>query len=134
VETVEIAPGLGRWTARHPGAAGWPVDAVDGRPSPEEVGCVYLEASDAVCMIDPLVPPGEEDQFFLHLDPFSVDRSGTLGVYPSPSLTSPAEVEASLAELTALPVERLLVSHGEPVLEHARERMAEAVERGSARR
>jgi hypothetical protein len=90
VETVEVAPGLWRWTAVHPRSAAWPVDARDERPWPEEIGCVYLEAPDA-------------------------------------ALARPDELEATLAELTALPVERLLVSHGEPVLENARERMAEAV-------
>jgi len=198
VETVEVAPGLWRWTARHPASASWPVDARDGRPWPEEVGCVYFEAADAVCLIDPLIPAGDEDVFFQHLDAdverlglpvrilltapwhrrsadelaarygtsvdvrplpqgveeipvrgaddgqlayfirphhalvvaeiFAVDRSGTLGLYPSPALASPDELETSLAELTALPVERLLVSHGEPVIENARERMVDAVE------
>jgi hypothetical protein len=202
VATVEIAPGLWRWTARHPGSSKWPVDALDGRPWPKEVGCVYYEAPDPVCLIDPLVPPGEEAEFFRHLNAdvervgvpvkivltapwhrrsadelavrygtlvdarplpkgveeipvrgaderqvayfirphralvvaeiFAVDRSGTLGVYRSPGVTRSDELEASLGELTALPVERLLVSHGEPVLEHARERMADAV--ASARR
>jgi hypothetical protein len=57
----EIAPGLARWTARHPdwrGATDWP----------EPVGCVYYEAADAVVVIDPLVPRGEEVEFWELLD------------------------------------------------------------------
>jgi hypothetical protein len=197
VETFEVAPGLWRWTAHHPDSASWAVDARDGRPWPDEVGCVYYEAPDAVCLIDPLVPEEQEDEFFRHLDAdvdrlqlpvrilltaewhrrsadelsarydasvdarplpkgveeisvrgaderqiayfirphralvvaeiFAVDRSGVLSVYPSPGLARPNELDASLAELTALPVECLLVSHGEPVLRAAQERMAEAV-------
>jgi hypothetical protein len=41
----------------------------------------------------------------------------------------PDELEASLDRIMELPVERLLVSHGEPVLANAKERMAEALAR-----
>jgi hypothetical protein len=82
-------------------------------------------------------PAREEAGFFRHLDA-DVDR---LGLPVKILLTAPwhrrstdelavrygASIEATLTELTALPVERLLVSHGEAVLERARERMAEAV-------
>ena len=44
MEVAEIRPGLWRWTAYH---EEWKKD----------VGCVYLEAPDAVVLIDPLVPP-----------------------------------------------------------------------------
>jgi hypothetical protein len=50
----ELAPGLWRWTAHHPawtpergGPGGWE----------QSVGCIYYETSDAVVLIDPLVPP-----------------------------------------------------------------------------
>jgi len=52
VDVEELRPGLWRWTARHPD---W-----DGH----EVSSAYLETQDAVCLIDPLVPRGEEQRFF----------------------------------------------------------------------
>jgi len=72
VRVQELAPGLWRWTERHPewtpdaGAEGW--DA--------EVGCVYWEGDDSVCLVDPLLPEdGEErDRFWRHLDA-DVDRA-----------------------------------------------------------
>jgi glyoxylase-like metal-dependent hydrolase (beta-lactamase superfamily II) len=60
---------------------------------------------------------------------FGVDVDGELYVGRSPALARPGELEASLDRLLELPVERLLVSHGEPVLEDARTRMAEALAR-----
>ncbi|MBA3718619.1 MAG: hypothetical protein H0W87_10390 [Actinobacteria bacterium] len=194
MDVRRLAPGLWRWTARHPEAAGWPQDAADGLPWPDLVGCVYYEASDAVCLIDPLLPGGEEDEFLAHLDRdverlelpvvilltaewhrrssdvlaqrygatitigeslpagieahsiegadevqlayfirphralvvaevFGVDSSGTLGVYPSPGLIDRAALDKSLQSLLELQVERLLVSHGEPVLEDGRAAM-----------
>jgi glyoxylase-like metal-dependent hydrolase (beta-lactamase superfamily II) len=58
---------------------------------------------------------------------FAVDSSGTLGVYPTPALTRPEELRASLEQIEALPVERLLVSHGEPVLTDARRAISRAI-------
>ena len=60
---------------------------------------------------------------------FAVDVHGELRVCESPALARPDELEASLERLMELPVERLLVSHGEPVLEDAKARMAEALAR-----
>jgi hypothetical protein len=60
---------------------------------------------------------------------FGVDVDGELYVAPSPALARPEELEASLRQIMELPVERLLVSHGEPVLEDAKTRMAEALAR-----
>jgi hypothetical protein len=60
---------------------------------------------------------------------FGVDVDGELYVGQSPALRRPEELEASLVRLMELPVERLLVSHGEPVLEDAKARMAEALAR-----
>ncbi|HZT83833.1 MAG TPA: hypothetical protein VE984_00230 [Gaiellaceae bacterium] len=194
MEAVRIAEGLWRWTAPHPRWERW---AGHERP-PREVGCVYHEAGDATMLVDPLVPAGEEDVFFRHLDAdierrglpvvilltadwhrrsadelaarydariggepptgveeiavegaderqvayfirphaalvvaeiFWVDVDGELHVGRSPALERPDELEASLDRLMALPVERLLVSHGEPVLEDAKARMAEALAR-----
>ena len=60
---------------------------------------------------------------------FAVDVDGELRVCASPALKRPEELAASLDRLMQLPVERLLVSHGEPVLEDAKARMAEALAR-----
>ncbi|HEV8459648.1 MAG TPA: hypothetical protein VGQ38_02985 [Gaiellaceae bacterium] len=60
---------------------------------------------------------------------FSVDNDGDLRVAPSPALARPEELEASLHRIMELPVERLLVSHGEPVLTDAKARVAEALAR-----
>jgi glyoxylase-like metal-dependent hydrolase (beta-lactamase superfamily II) len=64
VEVGEIAPGLWRWTTRHPE---WTPANEGWEP---EVGCVYYEARDAVVLIDPLVPvdAGERDRFWRSLD------------------------------------------------------------------
>jgi len=59
----ELKPGLWRWTARHPE---W-----DDR----EVSSAYIETPECVCLIDPLVPGGEEDRFFVALDR-DVERLG----------------------------------------------------------
>ena len=58
----EIATGLWRWTGWH---EEWK----------EDVGCVYYEAADAVCLIDPLVPPEDAERFLEHLDS-DVARAG----------------------------------------------------------
>ena len=60
---------------------------------------------------------------------FAVDVEGVLFLAPSPVLEWPDELEASLDRIMELPIERLLVSHGEPVLEDAKARMAEALAR-----
>jgi hypothetical protein len=194
VEVLRLAEGLWRWTAEHPNWENWPGHEREAR----EVGCVYYESADATVLVDPLVPAGEEDAFFQHLDAdverrglpvlilltadwhgrssaelakrygariggalpdgvdeipiagaderqvayfirphaalvvaeiFGVDVDGELYVGRSPALARPDELEASLERLVQLPVERLLVSHGEPVLEDAKARMAEALAR-----
>jgi glyoxylase-like metal-dependent hydrolase (beta-lactamase superfamily II) len=65
MDVRRLADGLWRWTALHPGAANWPDW---GPPVPPEVGCVYYEAPDAVVLIDPLLPAGEEEEFLAYLD------------------------------------------------------------------
>ncbi len=50
-----IAPGLWRWTGFH---EEWKKD----------VGCVYVEAEDTVCLIDPLVPREDRGRFLAALD------------------------------------------------------------------
>jgi glyoxylase-like metal-dependent hydrolase (beta-lactamase superfamily II) len=189
----EIAPGLCYWTAPHPawgGAPDWP----------EAVGCVYLEGTDAIVLIDPLIPEDERDEFWAFIDsaadrlglPLAVlltapwhrrssalvaDRYGTrvwsqqspvrlpagvevfvpagvaegqvafflrahralvvaeifigvdggLRVCPSPATTDLDAFDMSLRGLLELPIDRVLVSHGEPVLQDGRERIAEAL-------
>ncbi len=57
-----IAEGLWRWTAYH---EEWK----------QQVGCVYLEAAGVVVLIDPLVPPEDEERFWAALDR-DVERAG----------------------------------------------------------
>src|ERR687887_2327574 len=61
----ELSGGLWRWTGLHPewtpeqgGPEGWE----------QEVGCVYYESPDAVVLVDPLVPPEDEERFWRALD------------------------------------------------------------------
>ena len=165
---------------------------------PPEVGCVYYEAPDAVVLIDPLLPDGEEEKFLSYLDrdierlgrPVSIlltaawhDRSsqllrkryraddrvpdsvevfpiegtpeeqlayfirphsalvvaeifagdgrGGLAVVPSPALADRAALERSLRKLAELPVELVLVSHGEPVLQDGRRAIELALRQSS---
>jgi len=194
VEALRVTEGLWRWTAVHPRWEYWP----DHEREAPEVGCVYYEGEDATVLIDPLVPTGEEDELFRHLDAdverrglpvvilltaewhrrsadelaerydariggalpagveeiaiegaderqvayfvrphaalvvceiFAVDIDGALRACRSPALARPEELEASLGRIMELPIERLLVSHGEPVLADAKARMAEALAR-----
>lgn len=62
MQVAEIAPGLWRWTGLHPE---WG----------KEVGCAYLETEDGVALIDPLVPPEDEERFLDALDR-DVERAG----------------------------------------------------------
>jgi len=57
---VELAPGLHRWTARHPDAD---PNADPGSPADwgPDVGCVAYEAPDALVLVDPLVPDDRAD-------------------------------------------------------------------------
>lgn len=60
----ELAPGLYRWTARHPE---WTPGAAPGEPGdwPAEVGCTLYDAPDASVLFDPLLPRGEAGQALL---------------------------------------------------------------------
>jgi hypothetical protein len=68
MDVRQLADGLWRWTAG-------------------EVGCVYYEAPDAVVLIDPLLPTGEEEKFLAYLDR-DVER---LGLPVSILLTDPRD-------------------------------------------
>jgi hypothetical protein len=72
VVVTELAPGLWRWTARHPD---WTED--DAGDWDSDVGCVYCEVDGAIVTIDPLVPtePSERDRFWQALDR-DVERLG----------------------------------------------------------
>jgi glyoxylase-like metal-dependent hydrolase (beta-lactamase superfamily II) len=67
MEVMEIAPGLWRWTTRHPE---WTPDEGGDDGWDPEVGCVYYEAADAVVLVDPLVPAdvAERERFWRSLD------------------------------------------------------------------
>lgn len=49
MEVAELAPGLWRWTA-------------------QGAGCFYVESGDTTLLVDPLLPPGEEERFWRALD------------------------------------------------------------------
>jgi glyoxylase-like metal-dependent hydrolase (beta-lactamase superfamily II) len=189
MDVRRIADGLWCWTAPHPN---WR----PGADWPEAVGSVYYEAGDAVVLIDPLLPGGEEAEFLEHLDRdverlglpviillscgwhgrssselaeryqariggspprgieevpiegaperqvayfirphralvvaevFAGEGDGLLSLHPSPALIDRGALDRSLKSLLELPVERVLVSHGEPVLVNGLEAMREAV-------
>lgn len=58
VEVRELAPGLWRWTARHPNATPDP-DPESVQDWPPDVGCVAYHGESGVALIDPLVPDEE---------------------------------------------------------------------------
>lgn len=72
MEARELAPGLWRWTARHPEWA--EADAADWDP---DVGCVCCELDGGIVTVDPLVPTEtvERDRFWRALDR-DVERLG----------------------------------------------------------
>jgi glyoxylase-like metal-dependent hydrolase (beta-lactamase superfamily II) len=201
----ELAPGMRYWFAPHPA---WKPE----ENWPEDVLCAYYEVPEALVLFDPLVPRGEEDEFWRVLDgdverlgrpvrvlltapwhdrdttlvverygadvwahpealwkghpvltttaelptgvePFLPDGneegqamffirehrtlvtgdmfSGTGGrfhVFVSPDEPNPEAFLASLPQLLALPIERVLIAHGEPVLNDGVARIREALE------
>ena len=62
MDVAEIAPGLWRWTGFH---EQWK----------EEVACVFCETEDGVVLVDPLVPPEDDERFWRALDR-DVQRAG----------------------------------------------------------
>ena len=63
MDVQRLAEGLWRWTGIHP----------DWEPEPEwgvprEVGSVYVEAEDAVALIDPVIPSEDRERFLDALD------------------------------------------------------------------
>jgi glyoxylase-like metal-dependent hydrolase (beta-lactamase superfamily II) len=197
VEVEQINEGLWRWTTRHPE---WTPEA----DWPAEVGCVYYETSDAVVLIDPLIPQddAERERFLRALDRDVSASGGSVhllrtvrwhnrsiedlrerfgaSVWSEDTATDPpagveafriepaeesilwlgqhgavvsgdaligddaggirmcpeswlaegrthGDLAAALRPLLDLPVERLLVSHGQPVLAGGREALANAL-------
>jgi hypothetical protein len=74
VDLDEIAPGLHRWTARHPE---WRPGAEPGSAGdwPPDVGSVAYLATDALVAIDPLLPT-ERGAFWHLLDGLAAQRDG----------------------------------------------------------
>src|SRR4051794_28466020 len=68
MDVQELRPGLWRWTGSHPE---WD-HAESWGPT---VGSVYAELDDAIVVVDPLVPPEDEDRFWAALDR-DVERAG----------------------------------------------------------
>jgi hypothetical protein len=64
---AELRPRLWRWTARHPEAQEDP-EPESPADWPPEVGCIACAADDALVVVDPLVPAGEEEPFWARLD------------------------------------------------------------------
>jgi hypothetical protein len=194
----ELTPGLFRWTAPHPD---WTQAEHKGDPDdwPREVGSVLYRATDALALIDPLLPVEDRDAFLAWLDsvvagrPVSVlstvrwhrrdrellaeryqgnssrawnaipagvapkplrgggetvywlgeaaalvfgdslvgDEAGGAHLCPESWLKEVRVDRAGLARLMEplieLPAERLLVSHGEPVLHDGRAVLARAI-------
>jgi hypothetical protein len=68
MQVNELRPGLWRWTAAHP-------DWDHAEHWGPEVASVYAELPSAIVVVDPLVPAGEEDGFWMALDR-DVERLG----------------------------------------------------------
>jgi hypothetical protein len=119
----ELRPGLWRWTARHPDAVD---DLKPGRPAdwPPDVGCVACAALGTLVVIDPLVPG----------DRLHGEGAGGVRLCPPPWLNHlPTGVtidglRVALSPIRDLPVEMVLVSHGDPMLRDG----ARAIERAPA--
>ncbi|HJQ51091.1 MAG TPA: hypothetical protein VJ838_11310 [Gaiellaceae bacterium] len=97
---------------------------IGGSP-PGDVEEIAIEGADELQVAYFIQPHGA----LIVAEIFWVDIYGELHVGSSPILGRPHELEASLERLMELPVERLLVSHGEPILKDAKPRMAEALAR-----
>jgi hypothetical protein len=113
------------WHRRSAGDLAARYDACIGGPLPEGVEEIAIEGA-----------VERQVAYFLRshaalvvAEVFWVDVEGELQLGRSPGLERPDELEASLDRLMELPVERLLVSHGKPVLADAKRQMAEALAR-----
>jgi hypothetical protein len=101
VDFHEVAPGLRYWLAPHP-------EWQPGNEWPEEVLSVEYEAPQALVLIDPLVPRGEEGQFWEHAQRLGLPMRVLLtapwhrrdaGLFPGAQLDEPpAGIETFVAE------------------------------------
>jgi glyoxylase-like metal-dependent hydrolase (beta-lactamase superfamily II) len=113
------------WHRRSADALGRRYEARIGGAPPEGVEEIPIEGADERQVAYFIRPHAA----LVVCEIFAVDIDGELRVGKSPALKRPDELDASLDRLMELPVERLLVSHGEPVLSDAKARMAEALAR-----
>ena len=127
MNVTEIVPGLWRWTAPHP-------DWKAGDDWEREVGCVYYEAPGGV---EPFVV-AEVDETLWWLPEHATLVAGDVlvgadrGIEVCPDSwlderSSHTSIRAALAPLLELPLERVLVSHGEPVLTDGAAALARAL-------
>jgi hypothetical protein len=74
MQPEQLKPNLWRWSAPHPG---WHANAEPGSSSdwPRGVGCALYENPETAVYIDPLVPTGEESDFWSWADEHSKDKS-----------------------------------------------------------
>src|SRR5437667_167472 len=113
----QLGPGLWRWTGLHPD---WTPDQGGPNGWEQEVGCVCSEetilwiAEHGALVFGDVVLGAEGGG--VRLCPESWLEGGTH-----------AQLKAALRPLLDLPVERLLVSHGEPVLAGGRDALARAL-------
>jgi hypothetical protein len=113
------------WHRRSAGVLAARYDARIGGALPEGVEEIAIEGADERQVAYFLIPHAA----LIVAEIFSVDVQGELRLGRSPALERPDELEASLNRLMELPVERLLVSHGKPVLQDAKRQMAEVLSR-----
>jgi hypothetical protein len=114
------------WHRRSAGELAARYDARIGGALPEGVEEIPIEGADERQVAYFIRPHAA----LVVCEVFAVDIHGELRVCQSPALARRDELETSLERIMELPVERLLVSHGEPVLEDAKNRMAEALAGG----
>jgi glyoxylase-like metal-dependent hydrolase (beta-lactamase superfamily II) len=105
VRVAELAPGLWRWTARHPD---WTPEQGGPEGWEREVGSVYCEAEGDVVLVDPLLPAEDDDR-----DRFwrALDRDlGRAGSAPQVLLTCAWHARSSADVLARYPGTRLWVA------------------------
>src|SRR5438093_1563156 len=115
MEVQELRAGLWRWTADHPE---WD-HAEHWGP---QVGSVYAELPDAVVVGDLLVGKGGEIEIELPVEWFPKAEQDWVREHLKPSLRE---------RLGALPIELVLVSHGDPVLSGGAEALERALSPGA---
>jgi hypothetical protein len=138
VKLQELAPGLWRWTAPHPD---WQPPKEPDSPADweQDVGCVAHNAADALVLIDPLVVDGQYEQ----LDDLARSKARVailttlkwhrrsreaLAARYDATTSRHEDLRSTLRErLLDLPIEMVLVSHGEPVLREARKALERAL-------